>query len=61
MLAIGPAGDDISDESFVQMSDGLFQGLVVPRHQAASDFEILLFGLLSGLEDPANAGCIDGK
>ncbi|MCH7558133.1 MAG: hypothetical protein IIB56_11845 [Planctomycetes bacterium] len=55
MLAIGPAGDDISDEALVQMSDGLFQRLVVPRHQAAGDFEIFLFGLLSGLEHPANA------
>ena len=45
----------------VDLLDGLFQRLVVAAHQAAGDLEVLLLGLLAGLEHAADAGGVDGE
>ena len=45
----------------MDLLDGLFQRLVVAAHQAAGDLEVLLRGLLAGLQHAANARRVDGE
>ena len=47
--------------ALVDLLDGLFQRLVVAAHQAAGDLEVLLRGLLAGLEHAADARGVDGE
>ena len=45
----------------VDLSDRLFQRLVVAAHQAAGDLEVLPLGLFARPEHAANARRIDGE
>ena len=61
VYAIGPTGDDFSDRAVVDLLDRVFQRFVVAAHQPAGNLEVLLGGLLAGVEHAANARGVDRK